>query len=150
MLPPPPPHPPFWSHPINNNQHEFIQPEEASTLVTFSWSNSFEGRFKNSFSLNSCKKIESSFIVAKTYPRRSWFVQTQLTIPEEAFTQETSFICRILFLEAGFFFSIYSYIKIQTPLWPNPISGNYDLNKLEFTLSEDNSTYVTVILAKWF
>lgn len=56
MLPPPPPHPPFWSHPINNNQHEFIQPEEASTLVTFSWSNSFEGRFKNSFSLNSCKK----------------------------------------------------------------------------------------------
>lgn len=40
-------------------------------------------------------------------------------------------------------------LKFDSQLWPNPISRNHNINKLESTLIKDVFTQVTAFMANW-
>lgn len=51
----------------------------------------------------------------------------------------------------NFFSRFLPKYKNSTPgLWPHPIPGDHDLNKLESLLPKDASTEVAAIIVKWF
>lgn len=71
--------------------------------------------------------------VAPPYPWDYDLNNLESTRPnEDASTQDDFYI----------FFSIYYYVKINPPLWPQPTPGDHDFNKLELTLPEDASTQI--------
>lgn len=97
---------------------------------------------KNSLYLVLCKIFTT--IASPPYSREAWFEHTWIYTSWGCFHTSFIFFWLIKFEEKIFkdFYSIYILTKTwpPPPLLPHPTPRDHDLNKLNFTLSEDAST----------